>query len=125
MTRYSPVRTAVLWNAHNPAFALLRRRGVPVSRVRYEDLLADPERTLADLAEFAGVTAPSTMDFLRVPGEAVLSPSHSAAGNPMRFTVGTVPLRADDAWRTALPARHRRLVSVLTAPLLHAYGYRR
>jgi hypothetical protein len=42
----------------------------------------------------------------------------------MRFTVGRVRLHHDDAWRTALPVRHRRLVSALTAPLLRAYGYR-
>jgi hypothetical protein len=42
----------------------------------------------------------------------------------MRFTVGRVPLRHDEAWRTALPPRQRRVVSALTAPLLRAYGYR-
>jgi hypothetical protein len=42
MTRYTPARSAVLWNAHNAAFGLLRQRGVAVRRVRYEDFLADP-----------------------------------------------------------------------------------
>ena len=28
MTRYSPGRSALLWNAHNAAFGLLARRGV-------------------------------------------------------------------------------------------------
>jgi hypothetical protein len=124
MTRYSPARTALLWNAHNSAFALLRRCGVPVRRVRYEEVVADPAGTLAQLAEFAGLPLPSTMDFLRVPDEAELGPCHSAAGNPMRFTVGRLRLRPDDVWRTELPVRHRRLVSALTAPLLRVYGYR-
>lgn len=122
MTRYSPGRSALLWNAHNIAFALLRRCGVPLRRIRYEELLADPATALRELAEFADLE-PSTMDFVR-DGVAELGPCHSAAGNPMRFTVGPVPLRPDDAWRTALPSHQRRLVSLLTAPLLDWYGYR-
>ena len=41
----------------------------------------------------------------------------------MRFTIGTVPLRRDEAWRRSLPKGQRRLVGALTAPLLSAYGY--
>ena len=43
----------------------------------------------------------------------------------MRFATGDLPLRQDDAWRAALPPRQRRLVGLLTAPLLTAYGYGR
>jgi hypothetical protein len=42
----------------------------------------------------------------------------------MRFTVGRVPLRRDDAWTVALPRAQRRLVGAVCAPLLRAYGYR-
>jgi hypothetical protein len=127
MTRYSPTRSALLWNAHNASFGVLGRLGVPVRRVRYEELLADPPATLRSLAEFAGLE-PSTVDlsFLRAEDGgyvADLGPSHSAAGNPMRFTIGTVPLRRDEAWRRSLPPRQRRIVGALTAPLLSRYGY--
>ncbi|GAA2595951.1 sulfotransferase [Dactylosporangium fulvum] len=122
MTRYSPSRSALLWNAHNTAFSVLHHCGVPVKRVRYEELLEQPEETLRDLAGFAGLPA-TDVSFLN-DGTAELGPCHSAAGNPMRFKVGAVPLRRDDAWRTALPVRQRRVVSALTAPLLSAYGYR-
>ncbi|WP_238012570.1 sulfotransferase [Dactylosporangium sp. AC04546] len=122
MTRYSPSRSALLWNAHNTAFSVLHRCGVPVRRVRYEELLDSPVETLRDIASFADVPFP-TAEFVK-DGTAELGPCHSAAGNPMRFTVGPVPLRRDDAWRTALPGRQRRVVSALTAPLLGVYGYR-
>jgi hypothetical protein len=122
MTRYSPSRSALLWNAHNSALSVLHRCGVPVTRVRYEELLERPEETLRELAAFAGLES-ANLDFLQS-GTAELGPCHSAAGNPMRFTVGPVPLLRDDAWRTALPVRQRRVVSALTAPLLQAYGYR-
>jgi hypothetical protein len=127
MTRYSPSRSALLWNAHNASFGMLSRLGVPVRRVRYEELLSDPKATLRSLARFAGLPD-STVDlsFLRSTDQgfvADLGPAHSAAGNPMRFTIGTVPLRPDEAWRRSLPTGQRRLVGALTAPLLSAYGY--
>ena len=37
----------LLWNAHNAAFGLLARRGVPVRRIRYEQFLADPRAACA------------------------------------------------------------------------------
>jgi hypothetical protein len=55
----------------------------------------------------------------------LLSPSHTVAGNPMRFRTGPTQLRRDDAWRTELPRGRRRLVTALTAPLLARYGYLR
>jgi hypothetical protein len=123
MTRYSPARAAMLWNAQNAAFSLLRRRGVPVRRVRYEKLMTDPRGVVTRLAEWAQL--PVTQEQLRYIGEdyADLGPSHSAAGNPMRFTVGRVPLRYDNAWTEELTPSRRRLVSTLTRPLLNRYGY--
>jgi hypothetical protein len=123
MTRYSPGRSALLWNAHNAAFGLLARRGVPVQRIRYEEFLTDPRSALLRLADFAGITpGPDDLAFLR-PGHADLKVGHSAAGNPMRFTVGRLALRRDDAWVRALPGNQRRLVGAVCAPMLRAYGY--
>lgn len=128
MTRYTPGRSALLWNAHNGAFSLLRRTGTPVRRIRYEELLDNPRGAVYGLATYAGLD-PSTLDlsFLHRDEDgadhADLRPCHSAAGNPMRFTVGRVALRRDDAWRRSLHPRQRRLVSALTAPLLGRYGY--
>ncbi|GIF12386.1 sulfotransferase [Actinoplanes teichomyceticus] len=123
MTRYSPGRSALLWNAHNAAFGLLARRGVPVRRIRYEEFLADPRAAIIRLADFAGLAPrPEDLEFLR-PGYADLRVGHSAAGNPMRFTVGRLPLRHDDAWMRALPPAQRRLVGAMCGPMLRAYGY--
>ena len=54
-----------------------------------------------------------------------LDTDHTVAGNPMRFEHGSFELRVDDAWRTSLDARDRRITTVLTWPLLAAYGYLR
>ncbi len=41
----------------------------------------------------------------------------------MRFSAGKTPLRLDEQWRTELPGGDRRLVTMLTAPMLRRYGY--
>ena len=123
MTRYSPGRSALLWNAHNAAFGLLARRGVPVHRIRYEQLLTDPRAALRALAEYAGVPVTGADLAFLGDGYADLRVGHSAAGNPMRFSVGRLPLRRDDAWVHALPSGQRRLVGAVCAPMLRAYGY--
>jgi hypothetical protein len=123
MTRYTPARSAVLWNAHNAAFGLLRQRGTAVRRLRYEDFLADPRATVDKVAAFAGLdTSTQELSFL-TPGAVQLGQCHSAAGNPMRFVTGEVALRPDEAWRRALPPRQRAIVGAVCAPLLRSYGY--
>ncbi|MCW2635722.1 MAG: hypothetical protein JWQ99_2089 [Blastococcus sp.] len=123
MTRYSPARSAALWVGHNLFFGLLGRLGTPTRLLRYEDFVADPGTVLVELADFAGLPlGPGALDFLD--GSSVmLTPSHTVAGNPMRFRTGATTLRRDDAWRSDLPQGRRRLVSALTSPLLLRYGY--
>lgn len=123
-TRHPPGRSALLWNTHNAAFTMLARCGVPVLRVRYERLLDEPVQTLSLTAAFAGIAEPRTFDFI-TDGAVRLGSCHSAPGDPIRFRVGDLPLRRDEAWRAGLPAGQRALVGALTAPLLSAYGYRK
>lgn len=123
MTRYTPARSAVLWNAHNAAFGLLRQRGVAVRRLRYEDFVASPRTTVHKVAAFVGIDSSADgLPFLS-DRDVVLGQCHSAAGNPMRFITGRVELRPDDAWRKALPPHQRALVGAVCAPLLRSYGY--
>ncbi|MEV0968928.1 sulfotransferase [Microtetraspora glauca] len=121
MARWAPGRTAVHWLVQNLAFELLRRRGVPVIRVRYEDLLGRPAETLRELAaELRVARARDALLFLD-DQEALLGVAHTVSGNPMRFVVGRVRFSAP---RAALPFVHRLLVTALTWPLLLRYGYR-
>jgi hypothetical protein len=127
MTTYPPSKAAGHWNAQNGALQLLARRGTPMLRVRYEDLVSDPEHTLRRVATFAGVPAGDlALPFLHSDGEeryAELTRSHTASGNPMRFATGKVAIRGDERWRVAMPDRQRRTVTALTLPLLAQYGY--
>lgn len=126
MATFSPVTSAFQWHAQNGAMQLLARLGTPTLRVRYEDLTAAPEATLRRIAAFAGVPAGGELSFLTSGGgthAAELSATHTASGNPMRFVTGRVEIRRDDAWRDAMRARDRRLVSALTVLRLARYGY--
>lgn len=121
ITQYSPTYAASLWSGENVAISGIARLGVPVLRIRYEDLAATPESILRTVAAFAGLPADAV---LPVHGsDAELAPTHTASGNPMRFHNGPLSIRLDDAWRRDLAARDRRLVTVLTAPLAATYGY--
>ncbi|HXH58065.1 sulfotransferase [Iamia sp.] len=125
MPRYSPASSAAWWDAFNVMLAALSATGTAVHRLRYEDLLVDPAATLRAVLAPTGLHLAPGWDAFLTPDGARLGASHSVAGNPMRFGTGTVPLRRDDAWREALPAADRRVVTALTAPLLFAYGYTR
>jgi hypothetical protein len=129
MTTYRPVRSAGHWNTENFALQLLARRGTPVLRVRYEDLVRSPEQTVQLLADFAGLPADAnTLGFIGTDGDsrtAMLHEAHTASGNPMRFSTGKVSIRGDERWREAMPGGHRRAVTAMTLPLLSHYGYLR
>ena len=98
-------------------------RSVPNLRVRYESFVRDPRAVLTAIADHMGVAlAPDALSF--VTAEKIeLGVDHTAAGNPMRFKTGTLPLRVDEAWREHLAPRDRRVVTAIAWPLLRRYGY--
>ncbi|WP_344921441.1 sulfotransferase [Streptosporangium oxazolinicum] len=122
MTHWSPSRTSLHWLSENLSLELLARRGVPVTRVRYEDLLDAPADTLRRVVARIGL--PCRLDFLSG-SWAELSTAHTASGNPVRFTVGRTKLTRDDSWRAVASSRQSRLVAALTWPLMIKYGYHR
>ncbi|MGC3994496.1 MAG: sulfotransferase [Propionicimonas sp.] len=123
MPRYSSVHSSAHWLSHNLAMQLAGRLGRPVLRIRYEDLVADPEATVSQAWRRLGLPGPGTLP-MEDAHTIELLPTHSVAGNPMRFTRGRTVLRSDEAWRQGMPRGRRLLVTLLSAPLLLAYGYR-
>jgi hypothetical protein len=119
---YPPARAARLWLGHNVSLSLLRRLDVPLLTIRHEDVIADPRATVRRIASWAGLP-----DDLRLPvsesGVAELTAAHTVSGNPMRFQTGSVPIVADETWRTATSARDRATVTAITLPLLRHFGY--
>jgi hypothetical protein len=122
MPRYSPAHSSVHWLSHNLAVGLVARLGSPVCRVRYEDLVEAPAAEVARL--WAALDLPGEGELPMTSAHTIdLVPTHSVAGNPMRFRTGPTELRSDDAWRTGMGRRDRAIVTALCLPLLGRYGY--
>lgn len=121
MRRYGIAGGSVRYLVYN-SLAQTLRGIMRYRRVRYEDLVRDPSTVLSAALELVGVDhRPAVADGGFVP----LGTHHTVDGNPMRFSVGAVRLKLDDAWRTAMSRGQRMLVSTITAPLLLRYGYLR
>jgi hypothetical protein len=128
MPRYSAGRTAGRWVTDNLGFDVLASLGIPTLRLRYEDVLASPERRMLDIARFAGALGADrepSLGFINGTTAHLRTPMHSIAGNPLRFGGAHLELRIDDAWRSALPAGDRRTVELITRPVLGRFGYQR
>ena len=118
-----PWKSALSWALWNTATELLfRSRPERLLRIRYEDLVADPDRTLGAVLEFLGYPddALDSLDGRRFTRGA----SHTVAGNPSRITDEPTMLTLDAAWRTGMTKRARRVVTALSTPLLLRYGYK-
>jgi sulfotransferase family protein len=122
MRTYHPWSAALRYDFYNGATSLLGRTGTPSLRVRYEDLTADPESVLRGVIGHVAPEIRPDLAFLHA-GGADLGVHHAIGGNPMRFRRGVTPITTDDGWRTGLPRADRWWVTIITAPLLAAYGY--
>ena len=121
MARFPITRTALAWDLTNAAAEAMGSGGRWYSLIRYEDLVRNPAHELGRVASELGL-GPVDLSFLRQP-TIELTPSHTVAGNPMRFDVGPVTLRPDVEWTDAMSAVDRAIVTTLSWPLLRRYGY--
>ncbi len=124
MPVYGPAKAAILWDVQNAVIEQMHRRH-PYLRVRYEDFVEAPKDVLLAAARFAGIEDDSRiLQFLD--GDTLhVNPSHTVAGNPMRFSSGDITIRSDQSWRTEMTTSRRRFVSAMTLPLQRHYGYGR
>jgi hypothetical protein len=113
--------TATRWTTHNTVVELLSASAASYCRVRYEDFVADPRTALARILEPYDWDH-GTPEGVR-PGHVDLEPTHTVAGNPMRFDKGALNVKLDEEWRRAMPVRERLSVAAATWPLMVRYGY--
>jgi len=123
MLRYGPLTGSVRYSLYNSMTHVLQLVGLPYTRIRYEDLVADPAGLLRKVAPQVGLPLDQQVLDALDAGTCALRPTHTVDGNPNRFATGVVRLRVDDQWRRELPWRARAVTTVLTAPLLRTYGY--
>jgi len=121
--RFHPAATALRWTLYHQLIHLLSRAGAPATRVLYERVVASPKEEIRRVMEHIDEPlSDSELGFIR-PGEVTLGVNHTVAGSRMRLKQGALHVSLDDEWRAALPPAHRRLVTLLTWPLLRSYGY--
>lgn len=124
MDSAGPMTAARGWLLWNLVLDRMRRSaGDRMRLLRYEDLVAAPRSTVRDILDFADPSLPP--DGLTFLDERTVrqDPTHSVSGNPSRFRDGEVRIEVDQAWRSRLSARDRRVVSAVTWPLARRYGY--
>jgi len=123
MASRSPLASAVRWTALQAEIETASRTFRQRAVLRYEDFVVHPSATVARAVADLGLELEAgALDFMG--GTDVNLPqSHGLAGNPSRFQVGRISLRADEAWRLSMDRRTQRTVTMATAPLLVRYGY--
>lgn len=124
--RYFRIRsareTSFYWLMWNAGISYLQwRTGLPYLRVRYEDLIADPRRTLESVYGF--LNTPIDNYPVNHQREFEMAINHTIVGNPVKFTRGTIQLRLDSEWENRLSYRDRLTVRLLTWPLMARYDY--
>jgi hypothetical protein len=122
LPEYGAVHSSLHWLRRNAIIDLHTRRttDVPYLRVRYEDLVADPNRVVRRIGDLVG----ERVDGGRFAGQTVsLRSNHMIAGNPRRFETGEVRIAADSEWASSMPRRAQALATLPALPLLHRYGY--
>lgn len=120
MWRASPQVVAFNYLITNSAIEFFGRNK-KYMRIRYEDFVVEPIKTLKEITEFVGV---KTKDFDFVKGQEVLmTPSHTVSGNPSRFDKGNVKLVLDNEWIHRLNKFEKLLVNTVNFPLLWRYRY--
>lgn len=120
--QYSPLDTAVRWSIRNLATEALWRRSPDLHLfLRYEDLIADPRKSVESILEMMQVS-PSGSPFTSK-REVKFGVNHTVSGNPNRVQTGAVRLRLDEEWREKMRPFDKRMVTALTWPLLVRYGY--
>ncbi|MEW6220231.1 MAG: sulfotransferase [Thermodesulfobacteriota bacterium] len=120
MPVWGPLKSSLQWLYVNAIFLRLGPRMASRHLVRYEDLAARPQATVAGLAQALSIPEPVVFTG---PDRCRFGVDHTVSGNPARFQQGEVVIRPDEDWRTGLAPRHRLLVLLLTWPYLFRFGY--
>jgi hypothetical protein len=122
MQQQTPLVSSRRWALWQAVTELLwRDRPDRYLRVRYEDFVRQPQRTVQRIAALVD-EVPAELPFSS-DSTVRMRPTHSVSGNPNRFTTGSVEVHADDEWVHLMRRTDRMLVTALTLPLLVYYRY--
>lgn len=121
MPQYPWSQTMLFWLFRN-TFAQLQRWRTPYTLVRYEDLIRRPRQVCENILQRSGFVGQAKLPFLS-DNSIELPAIHMLSGNPGRFKSGMTVMQLDEAWKENLDAKTRRIVTLVTYPLLRHYRY--
>ena len=122
MDRHSPHRSALEWLYRNQLTEMASNRVDGYTRVRYEELIANPLEVIGRVAHLIGLSEPD-LGFINGVEINFSKENHALVGNPMRFQKGSVQLKMDNAWQHEFRKADKAIVTALTWPMLRRYGY--
>jgi hypothetical protein len=123
MPRRHPMSSSLGWLARNLlVLGLWGGTGDRYHRLRYEDLVEQPQGSMRELLSAVGHER-KVLDQFSDDRTIHLAPQHSVSGNPRRFDTGLVELRIDNEWKLRQMPLQRILSTLLTGPLLLGFGY--
>ncbi|MBV8361711.1 MAG: sulfotransferase, partial [Deltaproteobacteria bacterium] len=112
--------TAMCVATHIAIEQMLAKKAERYMKIRYEDFIERPRRTVEAILEMLDVSQPAPF----VSDNAVqLRPVHCLSGNPSRFKQGVVTLTKDEEWRAKMTSFDRLKATAVSLPLLWKYGY--
>jgi hypothetical protein len=119
MPRFSPAKTAFDWTLFNSLMHLLGNVAGRYCRIRYEDMVKDPNGVSQMLLDWVGAD-PSVPSHSSTKHHGI--GEHELSGNPMRFQheFKVIP---DVEWLTNMSACDKAVATAISAPLLAKYGY--
>lgn len=122
MWHVRPASAAARWVACQSEADLLKHCGLRVTRMRYEDFVRQPKRSVQSAFAALGVPA-DPVHLAHIGGQRItLGASHGLSGNPSRFQAGEVSLHADESWRVQMSRRDRAIVTAIGLPQLIHHG---
>lgn len=121
--RRSALDATLRWDLLNLGSEAVLRRAGPgrALRIRYEDFVADPRATVERAR--ALVREPAAGSPFVDDRTVTLGVNHSIAGNPSRFSTGTLVLEDRSDWRKGQSRVERWVTTAVAFPFLHRYGY--
>lgn len=122
MAGKSVLRTGLMWMATNLAAERVCRRtgnGREI-RLRYEDLVTQPEASLEQIGVGLGLDFSGVIEKIAHGEE--LDPGHTVAGNRLRMAT-QITLKPDTDWKQSLSPQDRKSFQLLCGWLQKRYGY--
>jgi hypothetical protein len=117
MPRFSPNKSAVDWVQNNTLMHLLGRVSGRYMRLKYEDIVSDPEEAVKGLLKWI-VPDVNPME----PTSVSSIGEHELSGNPMRFK-RDFKILLDVEWLSKMSMRDKLTTTAISAPLLFSYNY--